>query len=820
MVFEASSYQTTQEGFEASEQRSSAEFSQNLKLQRDGLMQSIRAFEAQDARDSENMRFLLRKQQVAVEEGNRSALQQAFALQEQISSRIESTRMQRQQMVTNVQTLNAQMASEAARFNSQQQMQADQINESRRQSNLEQRRGVARDIAEFSANPGDVGKLASFLRAGGATGITQAMAAGESAVTDESLLPLQLLLGTRNELDGGPSLVEADLVDAPELDIPEFGELSDVPDVEELWDEIGWDDSDIVRDYDIGEGPNPYEDADAIYGPNYDQYDADSDTASDPDAVPPPDLGPIVKPEGSGSPSIAELDALPIGGQIESDGTTYTNRGSENQALSAVSADDIEGIPDWVKEGVGLSDDLGLAEGGVGVFSKPSKVNVAEEGPEMVIGVPLGDQRGKKAGSGNGNVSGIGAGVGSFADGGRGSSEFQRQQKRPKFDLNASLEPGPKLADRAEAPLLRSEVRPSPERLIPFGETQPGNQADRIRQRLREQFAELKRRPRGRASRDGGFGRFGTMENLVAAARAEQSGQVTTSMGMATRLLNDLRSGRGKRPDRPRGGDSASGRLGEVGRSSGDSGGGERRRRRRERFARMSPDQQARVRRAWAQRQGRGRSGGRRQDGRRRRSGSGVGQGDLSRVFERPEVRDVFSRLDPQVRRSLTEALAQSGGGSSGTRGGGRGVRRRGSGDARQRALLGRGDVRGQGRGSGRRGGRGQGQRLGLEEGGVGLFNRSTSVNVAEAGPEAIIRAPVGDAAKYQEQVYLDALRKSGFDSAPTPVGLSAPGTSRFVQELGAGVAGTRGFSKGAYFEELEKARPQSVRGGISRRTG
>ena len=761
-------FQDTQAGFEASEQRATSEFAQSLKLQRDTLMQSIRGFEAQDARDSENMRFLLRKQQVAVEEGNRTALQQAFGLQEQISSRIESTRLQRQQLVTNVQTLNAQMASETARFNSQQQMQADQINESRRQANLDQRRGVARDIAEFSANPGDVGKMASYLRSGGATGITQAMAAGETAITDESLLPLELLLGTRNELNGGPNNFDPTLVDAPEVAIPEFAEMADAPGIDALFDAVEFDESGILSEGELPPAP------DGALGPYYDQY------------LPPDGNGGVItKPAGSGPPTIAELDALPRGGTIESDGTVYTNRGTENQALSSLPLGEYKRVPDFVKQGVdrpptiseldavgvggtvrtpagdtftnrGADDQalsrltpkeydrvpdfvtqkLGLAEGGVGVFNKPSKLNVAEKGPEMVIGVPLGDEQRKRGGERN--VSGIGAGIGSFAASGEASSEFQRRQaQQPKFDLNA-----------------RPVVDSGPSRV---GRSSAG----------RERSAEV--------------GRGRPMENRLAAMQGEQRGQPTTSQGMATRLARMRPSG-GARVD----GDGTPREA-----SAGGDVGVERRRQRMERFARMSLEQQARVREALVQRGQRGRSGGRRQDG-RPRSASGEAQRDLGRVFERPEVRDVFARLDPQVRQSLTRALAQSGGGSSRQSGRGRGLRQ---------------------------GVAGRRQRLGFEEGGVGLFSRPTAVNVAEAGPEAIVRVPVDEARQYQEQVYRDALRKSGFESAPTPVGLSAPGTSRFLQDLGAGVAGTRGFSRDAYFEELERARPTAVRAGVSRRT-
>lgn len=71
-------------------------------------------------------------------------------------------------------------------------------------------------------------------------------------------------------------------------------------------------------------------------------------------------------------------------------------------------------------------------------------------------------------------------------------------------------------------------------------------------------------------------------------------------------------------------------------------------------------------------------------------------------------------------------------------------------------------------------------------------------------------------------QVQQDALRRGGFTD-PTqvsPLRVSAPGTSRFLQDLSASVAGTLGFGPASlFFEELQKVRPTAVRAGIGRRT-
>ena len=70
--------------------------------------------------------------------------------------------------------------------------------------------------------------------------------------------------------------------------------------------------------------------------------------------------------------------------------------------------------------------------------------------------------------------------------------------------------------------------------------------------------------------------------------------------------------------------------------------------------------------------------------------------------------------------------------------------------------------------------------------------------------------------------VQRDAMRRGGFTD-PTqvsPIRVSAPGTSRFLQDLSASVAGTMGFGPSQlFFEELQRLQPQGVRSGVGRRT-
>ena len=93
-----------------------------------------------------------------------------------------------------------------------------------------------------------------------------------------------------------------------------------------------------------------------------------------------------------------------------------------------------------------------------------------------------------------------------------------------------------------------------------------------------------------------------------------------------------------------------------------------------------------------------------------------------------------------------------------------------------------------------------------------------SEVGVGQVGP---VSADV--ARLFLTDVQRDALRRGGFTD-PTrvsPLRVSAPGTSQYLQQLSASVAGTLGFGPSdLFFEELQRLRPTRVRGGVARRTG
>lgn len=194
-----------------------------LQLQWAQLNQSIMESNQRLGLETQNLQFLRDKMSIDVQAQNAAAQRDTQALIEQITARMERTMTERAGLTQQAQMLQSQMQYQAAVENARNQIEADKTNEARRQFNLEQRRGVANDIANFARDPGDVGANAAYLLAGGQAPISQAMASGADARTPQSLLPLGLLQGTQDELNRGPNLLNAPSVSAPNVPLPEFG---------------------------------------------------------------------------------------------------------------------------------------------------------------------------------------------------------------------------------------------------------------------------------------------------------------------------------------------------------------------------------------------------------------------------------------------------------------------------------------------------------------------------------------------------------------------------------------------------------------------
>lgn len=201
----------------------------SLDLQRQQMEQELYAINLRDAADRAQLDFARDKFSIETQAGQRSEARQTQALMEQIQARQVQNQFDRVQLQYSIARQQAEMDFAAAQANAQMQMQAQQINESRRQANLEQQRGVANDIAQFVGDPSSVGKNAAYYLAGssqGNTGISRAMAEGQVGYDTESLRPLDLLLQNRDELAKGPTLFQAPSVSAPRLQTPDLSFLN------------------------------------------------------------------------------------------------------------------------------------------------------------------------------------------------------------------------------------------------------------------------------------------------------------------------------------------------------------------------------------------------------------------------------------------------------------------------------------------------------------------------------------------------------------------------------------------------------------------
>lgn len=195
--------------------QAAAQQQQNNQLTLQKLRQDDTQFRIQQ-------QYLGEKLRIDTEANNRAEIRATQQLMEQIQTRMESNALAQQRVLADAQQLQAQMDFQAAQANASQKMQAAQFNEQARQANISQQRGVASDIANFSGNPGDVGKNASYLMAGSSAPISKAIATGQDARTDASLMPLDLLLQSRDQLAQGPQQFMPQDIVAPRVPMPTF----------------------------------------------------------------------------------------------------------------------------------------------------------------------------------------------------------------------------------------------------------------------------------------------------------------------------------------------------------------------------------------------------------------------------------------------------------------------------------------------------------------------------------------------------------------------------------------------------------------------
>lgn len=119
--------------------------------------------------------------------------------------------------------------------------------------------------------------------------------------------------------------------------------------------------------------------------------------------------------------------------------------------------------------------------------------------------------------------------------------------------------------------------------------------------------------------------------------------------------------------------------------------------------------------------------------------------------------------------------------------------------------------------------------KLSFAHGGTAVINEPTTIEVGENGPEIITAMPVREDArtllsnafrKAFEQFRLAAPNIPTFAGGVPPVGVSAPGTSPFIQEAAAGLtAAGSGVKRQLFGEGIARSRATGIRQGVTRRT-
>lgn len=828
----------------------------SLRARQAELAEQIRQADIQDARERENMRFLLRKEQVATEEGNRAAFQNAVALREQIAARIETNRFQRQSLVTEVNSLNTQMENNVRQFNAQEAARVEQLNEQRRQANLDRLQSVSTQIGELAQNPADVGKLAAFLRSGRPDAISSAIARGENAITDESLLGLRGLLGVREGLQQGPTLatgnfIEADLVDVPQFDTP----LGEAPDVNDLFQQIQFDPEGIERGaspaagdlgqyfQEIGMPPEiaaqlvnspPEVQAQVLGSPQF----ADAVAANPPPAQSAGSLPVTVGP----APTQDEITSLPVGGQIQTpSGQVFTNRGAPNGALSALDDDEFGKVPNFVRK------DFGLPLKKEEQQAPPTRESLTDEG--VHVGASVSDEQIEEffQGFGRGGVASPGTPVivGDSSDGKENQElamvdAFGNLVVTPLDDLPRAEEGGVfGLAQQARthaaprSPRRRrrrgGRRRRGPGQGFPtFGdEVRPGrrssdagrrgvaddDQGRPIADRFRSTVSPRNLRRDSRRSRVAGglpsisAGRKGFDPSRFGTG----PGQINLNLGFDDQPLdtggldhNELVRAQTSPPQIP----VPAGRARVFGAATGPA---MAQRRTSDFDARRSGISSPGSDRVTPQLLEHLRVAASRESAVERRGGATTTQGLAQRRY-----REALEGLGIPFTQFPGELPSPYGDRYEAIRAQGTGARVNAPFAPPAGALLPQSPAAAP-------------TTFAVPQAAPMVGGAPPPVDVPQAEPSASVAPaqpmPVDAevARLFQQQVAQDAMRRAGFTdpSQASPIKVSAPGTRRFLQDLSASVAGTLGFGPSQlFFEELQRLQPQGVRSGVARRTG
>lgn len=151
-----------------------------------------------------NIAYLQDKLRIETEAGQRSDALETQRLIQDHQANQQRIAFEQQSLAQQIRQREQDNAFREREFQAGEQERAAQ----RGERQVEQRRGLARDIAGFAADPGDRSKLAAYLAAsGGPDALTRAIGGDQSFITDESLQPLAMGLDALGQV-GQPSGVQ------------------------------------------------------------------------------------------------------------------------------------------------------------------------------------------------------------------------------------------------------------------------------------------------------------------------------------------------------------------------------------------------------------------------------------------------------------------------------------------------------------------------------------------------------------------------------------------------------------------------------------
>lgn len=345
--------------FLASLQQDHSQFMQSLQLERAALEQRVYEFDQSFALEQANLQFLQDKFAFESQHASKElalATQTAMFNQRATVAQMET---ERTAMIQQVRNLNVQMQAENQRFNAQMKFAVDQANQQAEERRQDRLQALATNIGQLAQDPGDRGALAAYVLANQGEGFADVT--DQDLRTEASLTPLDMLLTQREEAMKPQTPFSYEEQVAPQIAEPTFGALPQVSDFSQVLQ--------ATQPFQATpfQAPERRDMSGVLGGPVHEPEYAQTPFGKTIPTSPAPDRSVIT--------------SLPVGGSMVGDnGFTYTNYGTSNGALSALSPDAYTQVPEWVKKQTGARyEEGGIATEGVYVAGDSSDGKENEE---------------------------------------------------------------------------------------------------------------------------------------------------------------------------------------------------------------------------------------------------------------------------------------------------------------------------------------------------------------------------------------------------------------------------------------------------------